>query len=123
MDLQSQGCKPVTSANAWPTTTSVRIPHKQPTSAGASRTPLGACPLPQWPRWRQDLPVESAISDNLRRGTKHRLLLAFRAVVTGTEPVASCSATGSLTGPERAAIAAFSDVGFCPTSQESKLSD
>jgi hypothetical protein len=45
MDLQSQGSKPVTSENASPATTSGRIPHKQPTSAGANRTLRGACTL------------------------------------------------------------------------------
>jgi len=59
MDLQSQASKPVTSRNVWPTTTSVRIPHKRPTSARANRTLPGARPLPHWalegglPRRRQ----------------------------------------------------------------------
>src|SRR5664280_547848 len=46
MDLQSIGCKAVTSANAWLAITSVRIPHKQPSPTGANRTLPGACPLP-----------------------------------------------------------------------------
>ena len=37
MDLQSQGGKRVTSENALPQTTSVRIPHRQPISADVSR--------------------------------------------------------------------------------------
>ena len=46
MDLQTIGCKAVTSANAWLAITSVRIPHKQPSPTGANRTLPGACPLP-----------------------------------------------------------------------------
>ena len=39
MDLQSMGNKAVTSQNTSPTTTSVRIPHKQPVKVGYNRTP------------------------------------------------------------------------------------
>jgi hypothetical protein len=38
----------VTSGNASPATTSVRIPHKQPTPAETNRTFLGAARPPSW---------------------------------------------------------------------------
>jgi len=61
MDLQSQGCKPMTSGNAWPATTYVRIPHKQPTSAGPNRTFRARARSPGSRNWGQDLPVESCL--------------------------------------------------------------
>jgi len=39
MDLQTMGDKAVTSEYASPTTTSVRIPHKQLVAANYTRTP------------------------------------------------------------------------------------
>jgi len=38
MDLRTMSDKAVTSENAFPTTTSVRIPHRCPTSAESNRT-------------------------------------------------------------------------------------
>ena len=42
MDLQTSGGKPVTSENAYPPTTSARIPHRQPTTTNYSRTPAAS---------------------------------------------------------------------------------
>jgi len=46
MDLQTMGDNALTSENASPPTTYVRIPHKQPTTADCNRTPQRAIRLP-----------------------------------------------------------------------------
>ena len=72
MDLQSRDCKPVSSGNARPATTSVRIPHSRPTSAESNRTLPGRLDLPECTRHPLLPEPETGVGYSPRQRTSSR---------------------------------------------------